>query len=99
MSASSPDQVADYTIAEEKDGRGTFVRGLAEVKVRDENSTFSGGLSRTIATHKLNKRSNRSHSIFTIYLQQRQRSGLSEKIVHFQATSVISCHIWRARSD
>jgi len=83
---SSPDQAADYTIAEEKDGRGTFVRGLAEVEVRDENSTlnllFSGGLSRTIATHKLNKRSNRSHSIFTIYLQQRQRSGVSEKIVH-----------------
>ena len=83
---SSPDQAADYTIAEEKDGRGTFVRGLAEIEVKDESSTlnllFSGGLSRTIATHKLNKRSNRSHSIFTVYLQQRQRSGVSEKVVH-----------------
>lgn len=83
---SSPDLATDYTIAEEKDGRGTFVRGLAEVEVKDEHSAlnllFSGGLSRTIATHKLNKQSNRSHSIFTIYLQQRQRSGVSERVVH-----------------
>lgn len=82
----NPDQASDYTIAEEKDGRGTFVRGLAEVEVKDENSAlnllFSGGLARTIATHKLNKRSNRSHSIFTVYLQQRQRSGVSERVVH-----------------
>lgn len=87
LSAMVPaDQITDYTIAEEKDGRGTFVRGIAEVEVKDENSTlnllFSGGLSRTVATHKLNKQSNRSHSIFTIYLQQRQRSGVSERVVH-----------------
>lgn len=83
---SQPDQAADFTIAEEKDGRGTFVRGLAEIEVTDESSAlsllFSGGLSRTIATHKLNKRSNRSHSVFTVYLQQRQRSGVSERVVH-----------------
>ena len=83
---SSPDLATDYTIAEERDGRGTFVRGLAEVEVKDEQSAlnllFSGGLSRTVATHKLNKRSNRSHSIFTVYLQQRQRSGVSERVVH-----------------
>ena len=82
----APGQATDYTIAEEKDGRGTFVRGLAEVEVKDENSClnllFSGGLSRTIATHKLNKQSNRSHSLFTVYLQQRQRSGVSERVVH-----------------
>jgi len=82
----APGQATDYTIAEEKDGRGTFVRGLAEVEVKDENAClnllFSGGLSRTIATHKLNKQSNRSHSLFTVYLQQRQRSGVSERVVH-----------------
>jgi kinesin family protein 6/9 len=82
----NPDQATDYTIAEDRDGRGTFVRGLAEIEVKDENSAlsllFSGGLARTIATHKLNKRSNRSHSIFTVYLQQRQRSGVSERVVH-----------------
>jgi kinesin family protein 6/9 len=82
----NPDQAADYTIAEERDGKGTFVRGLTEIEVRDENEAlnllFGGELSRTTATHKLNRRSNRSHSLFTVYLQQRQRSGVSERIVH-----------------
>lgn len=84
--SNNTNNTTDYTIVEEKDGRGIFVRGLTEVEVRDEasalNLLFSGGLSRTMATHKLNKRSNRSHSIFTLYLQQRQRSGVSERIVH-----------------
>lgn len=83
---SNPDQASDYTIAEERDGRGTFVRGLTEIEVSNEtealNLLFSGELARTTATHKLNRRSNRSHSLFTIYLQQRQRSGVSERIVH-----------------
>ena len=83
---SNPDQAMDYTIAEEKNGRGTFVRGLTEIEVKSENEAFnllfSGELCRTTATHKLNRRSNRSHSIFTVYLQQRQRSGISERVVH-----------------
>ena len=83
---SNPNVAHDYTIAEEKDGRGTFVRGLTEIEVKDENEVlnllFRGELSRTTAQHKLNRKSNRSHSIFTIYLQQRQRSGVSERVVH-----------------
>lgn len=86
VDVANPEQSGEYTIAEEKDGRGVIVRGLNELEVRDEaaalNLLFTGGLSRTTATHKLNKRSNRSHSIFTLYLQQRQRSGVSEKVVH-----------------
>jgi kinesin family protein 6/9 len=82
----NPEQAADYTIIEEKESRGTFVRGLTEIEVKNENEAlnllFSGELTRTTATHKLNRRSNRSHSLFTIYLQQRQRSGISEKVVH-----------------
>lgn len=82
----NPDMATDYTIAEDKEGRGTFVRGIAEIEVKDEahalSLLFSGGLSRTVSTHKLNKRSNRSHSIFTMYVQQRQRSGVSERVVH-----------------
>lgn len=82
----NPDQASDFTIAEEKDGRGTFVRGLTELEVANENEAlnllFSGELARTTATHKLNRKSNRSHSIFTVYLQQRQRSGVSERVVH-----------------
>ena len=83
---SNPDVASDYTIAEEKDGRGTFVRGLTTVEVKDENDAlnllFRGELSRTTATHKLNRKSNRSHSVFTLYLEQRQRSGVSERVVH-----------------
>lgn len=86
VDVANPEVGGEYTIVEEKDGRGIFVRGLTELEVRDEasalNLLFTGGLSRTMATHKLNKRSNRSHSIFTLYLQQRQRSGVSERIVH-----------------
>ena len=83
---SNPDVATDYTIAEEKDGRGTFVRGLTEIEVANENEAlnllFSGELARTTAQHKLNRRSNRSHSVFTIYVQQRQRSGVSERVKH-----------------
>ena len=84
---SHPNQAHEYAIVDEKDGRGTCVRGLHEIEVFSEkealNLLFGGELSRTTATHKLNKRSNRSHSIFTIYVQKRQRSGGSlERIVH-----------------
>jgi kinesin family protein 6/9 len=82
----NPDVAGDYSIAEEKNGRGVFVRGLTEVGVETENEAlnllFTGQLSRTTAMHKLNKKSNRSHSIFTVYLQQRQASGVSERIRH-----------------
>ena len=80
------DQAVDYIVAEDKDGRGIFVRGLSEVFVEDEteslNLVFRGELFRTTATHKLNRKSNRSHSIFTIYLQQSSSSDASEHIVH-----------------
>ncbi|CAM9412742.1 unnamed protein product [Ectocarpus fasciculatus] len=36
---------------------------------------------RTTAQHNLNKKSNRSHSIFTVYVTQRAKSGVSEKVV------------------
>jgi kinesin family protein 6/9 len=83
---SQTNQSGEFTIAEEKDGRGIHVRGLQEIEVSNENEAlnllFSGELAKTTAQHKLNRKSNRSHSIFTIYLQQRQRSGISERVVH-----------------
>ena len=45
------------------------------------NYLYSGELARTTSKHKLNRSSNRSHSILTIYIQQRARSGVSERIV------------------
>ncbi|CAN0261141.1 unnamed protein product, partial [Discosporangium mesarthrocarpum] len=54
-------------------------------KVKNEqealNLLYSGELMRTTAQHNLNKRSNRSHCIFTVYITQRARSGVSEKVV------------------
>jgi kinesin family protein 6/9 len=83
---SRPNPSSDFTIVEEVGGRGVIVRGLNEVEVRSENEAlnlfFSGELAKTTAHHKLNKKSNRSHSIFTVYVQQRQRSGVSERVVH-----------------
>lgn len=83
---SSPNQTGEFTIAEERDGRGVHVRGLNEIEIFNEsqalNLLFSGELARTTAQHKLNRRSNRSHAIFTVYVQQRQRSGINEKVVH-----------------
>ena len=80
------DQAVDYIVAEDKDGRGIFVRGLSEISVEDEtealNLLFRGELFRTTATHKLNRKSNRSHSIFTIYLQQSSSSEATERVVH-----------------
>ncbi|GMI01223.1 hypothetical protein TrST_g7006 [Triparma strigata] len=75
----------DFQIAEEKNGRGVHVRGLNEVDIPSEqdalNYLYSGELARTTSQHKLNRKSNRSHSIFTIYIQQRARSGVSERII------------------
>ena len=69
----------DFQIAEEKNGKGTFVRGLNEVEIESEqdmlNHLYSGELARTTSQHKLNRKSNRSHSIFTIFLQQRARAA------------------------
>jgi kinesin family protein 6/9 len=60
----------EFTVAEDKGGRGVHVRGLVERRVASEqealNLLFSGELGRTTAQHKLNRRSNRSHSIFTV---------------------------------
>ncbi|CAM9995473.1 unnamed protein product [Ascophyllum nodosum] len=75
----------EYTIAEDRGGKGVFVRGLTEVEVKSDqeamNLLYAGELMRTTATHNLNKKSNRSHSIFTVYITQRARSGVSEKVV------------------
>ena len=46
------------------------------------NLLYRGELMRTTAMHNLNKNSNRSHSVFTVYVTQRARSGVSEKVRH-----------------
>jgi len=42
---------------------------------------FEGETNRTIAEHKLNKNSSRSHTVFTIHLEIRSRVESTEKII------------------
>ena len=76
-------QTQDYQIIEEKNG-ATTVKGLTRVPVNSEedclNLLFKGEIGRTTATHLLNKRSNRSHCVFTLHLEQRSKLGGSENI-------------------
>ncbi|KAG5185935.1 kinesin-like protein [Tribonema minus] len=76
---------SELTIAEERGGRGIYVRGLTTVPVASEqealNLLYSGELMRTTAQHNLNRCSNRSHCILTVHVTQRARSGVSEKVV------------------
>lgn len=74
----------DYVIVE--DSRGTSVRGLTRTTVKCEkdclDAMFLGQMQRTVASHSLNKHSNRSHCIFTFYVSQKSRVGGSERVVH-----------------
>ena len=72
---SNPDQVRDF-----KREKVTELEVISEADAL--NILFTGELARTTATHRLNRKSNRSHSLFTVYLEQRQRSGISERVVH-----------------
>lgn len=69
-----------------EDAHGTYVRGLAQVEVGSEQEAldqlFNGELQRTVAEHQLNKRSNRSHCIFTFHIAQKSRAGGNERVVH-----------------
>jgi kinesin family protein 6/9 len=63
---------ADLVVVE--DARGTSVRGLTQVEAPTEQDAldqlFNGELQRTVAEHQLNKRSNRSHCIFTLHISR-----------------------------
>jgi kinesin family protein 6/9 len=76
-------QTSDYQIIEDKSG-ATKVKGLTQVPVTSEegalNLLFKGELGRTTASHLLNKRSNRSHCVFTLHIEQRSKLGGSENI-------------------
>lgn len=86
-SAADPKEAlaCDYTVALDRGGRGVYARGVTEVTVKSDtdalNLLFTGQLARTTAHHKLNRNSNRSHSIFTILIKQQSRSGISERVM------------------
>ncbi|KAG2765438.1 hypothetical protein Pcac1_g23093 [Phytophthora cactorum] len=67
-----------------EDARGTYVRGLTQVEVCNEQEAldqlFNGELQRTVAEHQLNKRSNRSHCVLTFHIAQKSRAGGTERV-------------------
>ena len=75
----------EFKIVEDKGGRGVYVKGLTEVEIFSEqealNYLFQGELRRTTAGHILNRKSNRSHSLFTVYIQQKPKTGINDKII------------------
>jgi kinesin family protein 6/9 len=46
------------------------------------NYLFEGETTRSIAEHQMNKRSSRSHCIFTVHLEARSRVESSEKVIY-----------------
>jgi kinesin family member 6/9 len=76
--------MGELTIVEDS-VRGTIVRGLTLLPLPTEEAAldalFQGELRRTTAEHTLNRRSNRSHCIFTLYVTQRSRLGTADKAI------------------
>lgn len=84
LSDGSKAEKQDFVIVE--DLKGTSVKGLTKVHVETEQDAldqlFKGELNRVVAEHKLNKRSNRSHCIYTFHIAQKSRTGGNERVIH-----------------
>ena len=65
---------------------GITVKGLTMVHCENEeealNQVFEGESARTVAEHKLNKTSTRSHCIYTMHVECRSRVESSENVVY-----------------
>ena len=70
----------------QEDSKGyVIVKGLSKKHAENEEEAlqmlFEGENNRTVAEHKLNRNSSRSHCIFTIHLEIRSKVESSEKVV------------------
>lgn len=65
---------------------GVHVKGLSMSLCNSEeealNLLFEGETNRTIAEHKLNKSSTRSHCIYTLHIEARSRVESNEKVIY-----------------
>ncbi|XP_067834986.1 kinesin-like protein KIF9 isoform X2 [Heptranchias perlo] len=77
----SPTSDTHMTIVE--DSHGMHIRGLSIHLVSTEedalNYLFEGETNRIIASHTMNKNSSRSHCIFTVYVETRQKEASEVK--------------------
>ena len=71
------DSETDLSIAEDTQTHSMIVRGLTMEVIESEEDAlkllFRGDRNRITAEHQLNKQSNRSHSIFTVHIEQQSR--------------------------
>lgn len=72
------------TVTEDDDGY-TRVKGLSVHPANSEeealNLLFEGEMNRIIAQHSLNKRSSRSHCVFTVYIESHSRVESNTKFI------------------
>jgi kinesin family protein 6/9 len=80
----NPDGNSNIVIQEDIRG-GVHLKGAIMKTCNNEEEAlsmlFEGETNRTIAEHKLNKGSTRSHCIFTLYIEMRSRVESSEKVI------------------
>jgi len=64
--------------------KGVFVEGLAERDINSAKDAYSvlqsGWLNRRVASTSMNRESSRSHAVFTVTLESRQRAGGTSNI-------------------
>jgi len=81
----SPDLSSNISINE--DGKGQIVfKGLTQKICNNEEEAlsylFEGETNRTIAQHRMNSNSSRSHAVFTIYMEMRSRVESTERVTY-----------------
>jgi len=73
------DEKTTLTILDDskRGGKGIEIKGLTKVEIRSEEDAlallFQGDDLRTTAKHSMNEKSNRSHCIYTIHIEQQAR--------------------------
>jgi kinesin family protein 6/9 len=87
----NPATAPELLVQEDSNGL-VNIKNLVKPQVISEEQTlnflFQGELNRSVARHKLNNSSTRSHCIFSIYLETKNNIEISEKIVHSKLSFV-----------
>ena len=80
----SPSRTIEKLEIHEKESGEVYVEGAVEVTVRSRDEVAKvldkGNGLRTVASHKMNSESSRSHAIITLQMEQRVRPEFSSKV-------------------
>jgi hypothetical protein len=79
-----PSRVAEKLEIHEKESGEVYVEGAVEIKVSSREEVAKvldrGNSLRTVASHKMNSESSRSHAIITLLMEQRVRPEYAHKV-------------------